>query len=214
MNQKHKHTNNKKFGRLYSGLKIIVAVAFLGLASCAKEGRCLEETVDIGVIALDETPVLDSLFVKDTTHFRLNDSIQVSFVKQGTSKWANRSYIFHDENCDVKYKPETKLVRYQLPEPAILTYLEFYATISFPQRVKTYRLQMSYYEVGYVFENINLNLYDSAAYLKVNELEVNGKNYNNVKMIASSRGSFLFFSEQNELIEIRLSGGNVFSKIN
>ncbi|TAE81250.1 MAG: hypothetical protein EAY81_09915 [Bacteroidetes bacterium] len=215
MNQKH--ANNKKYGQLLYGLKITVAITFLGLASCSEDGKCLEETVDIGVIPVGETPLLDSMAKAEKMTFLFNDTATIELIRYPSSITRGNRTTFQDEQCNVSYTPEVKTTGFKGTSKT-LSEIRFRATIDFKTKRRDFYIElgnMPYQGSSYtIYEYAYLNLDNPVFPLKMDLLNVNGKDFANVKIITGSSGSYLFFSAQNELIEIRMSNGNVLSKIN
>lgn len=212
-----------KHGLFFVGSKVLFVVLLfaLGLIGCADddESRCLEGTVDIGKVALGQTPLLDTMANADTLRFRLNDTSTIQLIKRSTNIFAGNKTVFSDERCNVSYTPEVKRVVYSGTVSSILSELRFSASIGLPSKKRTLQIDLGnapyYYSPGYItYENTYLDLDYPVYPLKLNTLNVNGKDYNNVNLIVSTNGSYLFFSQEHELLEIRMTNGNVLSKIN
>lgn len=219
MKHQQKQTSIKRYTQLLKGICTFIVVVFgsLFLAACSDE-ECIEGTVDVGVIPIGETALLDTMVKPNAILFLLNDTSTLQFVK-GTSSLVNGSKItFQDDQCKVAYTPEIKTTIFTATKSRMLSELRFTATVDFKTKQRHFHIalgSMPYASSTYTtYEYAYFNLDNPVFPLKMDLLNVNGKDFANVKIVTGSSGSYLFFSAENELIEIRMSNGNVLSKIN
>jgi hypothetical protein len=187
------------------------------LHSCVKPAeefnKCQNGAKHVGKLRLNDFETLYTIFNKDSLKFHYNDSATINLIRTDSVFESDAIFGYDDSICGINYWPEYCVVTYRTGLGGYYENLFCQIRADYPTGLE---LRLTFATLsGYSGQNdfFKIKLTQPKIPIQFPSIIINNILYQNVGVINSDKNGKIFFTEKNEIIEIRTTDGQKFTNL-